>query len=100
MFSLEQSRVVIAEDISGTGARLTGPELPKKGEDIWIRVGPIDAFGTVVWSEGGECGITFEKPLGPNETAFAEAEGRLLNLTKLTPLERSALADWRGGQIN
>lgn len=100
MFSLEHSRVVIVEDISTTGAKLTGDDLPKLGEDVWIKAGPVDAFGTVVWADEYVCGVTFEQPLAPSEDDFIRAEARLMSLTKLTAAERAALADWRNGTIN
>ena len=100
MFSLEHSRVVIVEDISTTGAKLTGAELPKLGEDVWIKAGPVDAFGTVVWADDFACGVTFEQPLNDAEDNFIQAEGRMMSLTKLTAAEREALADWRSGTIN
>ena len=100
MFSLEHSRVVIVEDISTTGAKLTGDELPKLGEDVWIKAGPVDAFGTVVWADEFVCGVTFEQPLSASEDDFIRAEARMMSLTKLTAAEREALADWRSGSIN
>lgn len=100
MFSLEQSRVVIVEDISTTGAKLTGAELPKLGEDVWIKAGPIDAFGTVAWGDDHACGVIFEHPLNAAEDDFIQTEGRMMSLTKLTAAERAALADWRNGTIN
>ena len=100
MFSLEQSRVVIVEDISTTGAKLTGAELPKLGEDVWIKAGPIDAFGTVAWGDDHACGVIFEQPLNAAEDDFIQTEGRMMSLTKLTAAEREALADWRNGTIN
>jgi hypothetical protein len=100
MFSLEQSRVVIVEDISTTGAKLSGADLPKLGEDVWIKAGPVDAFGTVVWADEFMCGVTFEEPLSASEDTFIQEEARMMNLTKLTAAEREALADWRSGTIN
>jgi hypothetical protein len=100
MFSLEHSRVVIVEDISTSGAKLTGEELPKLGEDVWIKAGPVDAFGTVVWVDDFVCGVTFEQPLNRTEEEFITSEARLMSLTNLTSAERAALADWRSGTIN
>ncbi len=100
MFSLEHSRVVIVEDISTTGTRLAGTELPRLGEDVWIKAGPVDAFGTVVWTEEQICGVTFEQPLNGTEEEFIRAEARMMSLTNLTAAERAALADWRSGTIN
>lgn len=100
MFSLEHSRVVILEDVSATGARLTGYDLPLKDEAVWIRVGPIDTFGIVVWNEPNVCGIIFDTPLGDDEAAFVQQEVRSATLTRLGPEERQALDDWRSGSVN
>jgi hypothetical protein len=100
MFSLEHSRVIIVEDISTTGARLSGGDLPKQGEDVWIKAGPVDAFGTVAWVDDFTCGVVFEQPLSSSEDEFIRAEARMMSLTKLTAAEREALADWRSGTIN
>ena len=100
MFSLEHSRVVIVEDISTTGAKLSGGDLPRLGEDVWIKAGPVDAFGTVVWADEFVCGVTFEQPLNSTEDEFIRAEARMMSLTNLTAAERAALADWRTGSIN
>jgi hypothetical protein len=100
MFSLEHSRVVIVEDISTTGAKLVGDDLPRLGEDVWIKAGPVDAFGTVAWVDEYVCGVTFEQPLGASEDQFIREEARMMSLTKLTAAERAALADWRNGTIN
>jgi hypothetical protein len=100
MFSLEHSRVVIVEDISTTGAKLVGDDLPRFGEDVWIKAGPVDAFGTVVWVDEYVCGVTFEEPLGASEDQFIREEARMMSLTKLTAAERAALADWRNGTID
>jgi PilZ domain len=50
-------------DISTTGARLSAPELPAQGEDLIFRADCLQAFGHVVWSKDGECGIEFESPV-------------------------------------
>ena len=100
MFSLEHSRVVTVEDISTNGARLIGSDLPRLGEDVWIKAGPVDAFGTVVRADDGECGVIFEQPLNPQEEDFIRAEARMMSLTNLSATERAALSDWRNGTIN
>lgn len=99
MFSLEHSRVVIIENISSSGARLTGSDLPQVEEDVWIRVGPIDAFGSVVWRSAVGCGITFDRPLGELEESYVHGEARLTSLTRLLPEQRAALDDWRTGTV-
>jgi hypothetical protein len=47
--------------------RLRGPDLPRMGEDLMVAIETVQAFGSVAWSDHGECGIAFDQPL-PLET--------------------------------
>jgi len=69
LFTVDQSRVVILGDLSGTGARLEGHDLPPRGRDVWLKLAGADVFGRVVWSKPGQCGITFEDRLDGEELA-------------------------------
>ena len=61
--TLTGSHSAVLVDVSSTGARLRGAGLPKMGEELMLNIETVQAFGTVVWSESGECGIAFEIPL-------------------------------------
>lgn len=55
-------------DLSQTGARIslrTAP--PRRGRDVLLRWGSQEIFGQVVWSSGNEAGVSFHKPISPEE---------------------------------
>ena len=61
-------------DICCNGARLTGPDLPEPGEHFMLRIGAIQAFATVVWSQDGQRGVTFETPLADEDVELVRRE--------------------------
>jgi PilZ domain len=54
-------------NVSRGGARLQAPDLPAPGEDVMLNAGGIKCFGRVAWSEGRQCGIEFEAPIGAEQ---------------------------------
>jgi hypothetical protein len=54
-------------NVSGGGARLKAPDLPAAGEDVVLKADGFKSFGHVAWSEGGQCGITFESSVSADE---------------------------------
>ena len=95
--ALSGNRQVTLLDVSRSGARVEGPQLPAVGRDIVLRCEGIDAFGTVVWAASGRCGIRFDQPVPGADVVelrrLAAAAGR----SKMTPEERQAAADWANG---
>src|SRR3712207_7738004 len=51
-----------------------GVGLPGVGGDIILRCGDIDAFGVVVWSGNGRCGLEFDEPVDEAEIGRAPSE--------------------------
>ena len=49
-------------EMSGTGAKLHGTPMPPAGQSVLVRSGPLEAFGTVIWSERDFCGVHFDLP--------------------------------------
>ena len=49
-------------DMSDTGARLHCVKLPAIGEEVSVRIGPMEASGTITWTEGNLCGVDFASP--------------------------------------
>jgi hypothetical protein len=37
------------------------------GEELLLSVDVVRAFGSVIWSESGECGVAFDCPLAPED---------------------------------
>jgi hypothetical protein len=95
--TLWSSQSVVLLNVSQTGAKLRGCGALRKGQDVLIRAGLIDALADVVWSCSDLCGITFEEPLSEREVQRLRHEGKLITVTKLTPEERLSAADWVSG---
>ena len=62
-----RTHTAVLADVSSTGARLRGADLPIMGEDLLLGIDTVRAFGIVAWSENGECGIAFDAPLQADE---------------------------------
>ena len=65
--TLKGSHSAVLADISATGARLRGSQLPDMGEVLTLRIDAVQAFGAVIWVEADECGIAFDRPLAADE---------------------------------
>jgi hypothetical protein len=90
--TLVGSRSAILVDVSSTGARVRGTDLPDMGDELIVNIDRVQAFGTVVWSDSGECGIVFAPALGEDD------EDYLRNLVAaargLPPDIRAAFENW------
>lgn len=84
-------------DVSRTGARLEGIELPAVGKDVVLQCGAIDTFGTVVWNSDGQCGLHFDEPLGGPELIALRHAAAAAERSGMTPEELQARADWANG---
>jgi hypothetical protein len=69
------SRSVLIADISATGARLQGRDLPPSATDVLITVGPIETFATVNWRADDECGVEFDVKLTPDLLSQMQEHG-------------------------
>jgi hypothetical protein len=81
-------------DISCGGARLTGHDLPPKGEVLELKVEQVRVFGTVAWCDRTECGIAFDAPLMPFEVERLRRSAGIPALAQMSVDERQALEDW------
>lgn len=61
-------------DISNTGAKLHGAKFPSTGQCVLVRIGPMEAHGTIAWSEGDQCGIHFVSPASNEEVESARRD--------------------------
>lgn len=76
-------------DVSATGARIDGAELPAPGLSVLLTRGSFRAYGELRWVEDGIGGVEFEEPL--DEDRMIEA------LNGLRPASATAAADRRPG---
>lgn len=79
-------------DVSSSGVRLRGSDLPRMGEELVVTMEKVQAFGTVAWSDQGECGIAFDPPLSREDEEMLQVKARLAR--GLPPGIRAAFDDW------
>lgn len=93
--TLTSSRSAILANVSSTGARVRAQDLPKAGEDVVVSIDRVQAFGTVAWSESGECGIAFDPPLDPADASHLR---EMVAVSRgLPPDMRAAFDNWVAG---
>ena len=91
------SHEAVLVDLSTTGARVRGSELPNVDDDLVLNVEGLAAYGVVRWARMGYCGIEFEPPIGLGQV---KALAHKVTLSRGLPVEmRAALEDWEKGTI-
>jgi len=60
-------------EISRTGAKLSGLSPLAEGQELVFRAGTVQALGEVVWSTGSECAIAFDIPIAAVEVGRLRA---------------------------
>ena len=92
IMTMTDSHRVDLLDLSESGAKVRGHDLPAPGQEVLILIGRLEAFGTIIWREQDQCGIQFDIPL--SETAISA----LKKECKQTALIGGAAAeDWLFG---
>ena len=79
----DRSISVLVPDLSETGARLQGRNLPEVRERLLINFGETGLFATVAWANHDQCGIVFDRPLDKRGVAQLRSEadwGRVMGL--------------------
>jgi hypothetical protein len=90
--TLMRSHSAVVVNVSTSGARLRGSDLPAMGEELVVNIDGVQAFGSVVWSDQGEAGIEFDTPLGVEEETLLQQQ---VALTKgLPPEMKTAFESW------
>lgn len=67
LYSITQSRVVSLVDVSQSGARIAGQNLPGAGKDVLLKIADVELFGSIVRVTAGEAAMKFDRPIGPTE---------------------------------
>ena len=57
----------VPHDVSTTGARVSGRELPEVGVQVAFRASEIQAFTDVVWRQGDSRAVECQTPFAPWE---------------------------------
>jgi hypothetical protein len=66
-------------DLSETGARISVPTPPERGESALLKWGTEQVMCRIVWADGDMCGLSFENPIAP---AVVSATARLLGIVE------------------
>jgi hypothetical protein len=86
-------------NVSCSGARLTAPDLPPEGEEVVFRADPVLSYGHVVWARDGQCGVSFESPIGPVEVNRLRSEANICGLQNLSPEKPETAKAWHLGRL-
>lgn len=64
-------------NVSTYGIQLTSPDLPTDGEIVMFRSDTVQAFGRVVWTRPGQCGVLFDEPISARQVEQLRREANL-----------------------
>jgi hypothetical protein len=92
LMTMSDSHTVDLLDLSTSGAKLGGYDLPLPGQEVLMLIGRLEAFGTVIWSEQDQCGIEFDIGLG--ETALSTLRNECRQTARIGG---AAAEDWLFG---
>jgi hypothetical protein len=84
-------------DLSRSGAKLRGPELPAPGQEVLLLLGRLEAFGSVIWRDEDQCGVHFDVALSERALSIAESERGPSSLTAVDGEAVLAASDWLNG---
>jgi hypothetical protein len=90
-----RSHPAVLVDVSSTGVRLRGDDLPGRGEDLLVTIEGVTSYGVVAWSRLGFCGIAFDSPLPAGSLQLLEQ--RVAKARGLSPELMAAMEDWQLG---
>ena len=84
-------------NLSSTGAKLRGTDLPDVGKTALFRLDEFQALCRVVWVKDGLCGVRFDELLVPQMLAHFRKLGDTAQVGLLTPSEQQAKEEWTEG---
>ena len=90
--TVTKSHEVVLVDVSNSGARLRGPNLPEAGEQLFVTIENFKTFGTVVRVEGHEFAVGFDQPLPSEDLAFLRS--KVKEGAGFSPEEKAAIDGW------
>ena len=76
--SIQHHAVLV--DLSRTGARLKGQSFPKEGEELTFQAEKVLAAGAVVWLDGDQCGVEFDRPIAAAEVNRVRALAKFVEV--------------------
>lgn len=95
--TFNERHVVVIEDVSATGAKLTGADLPIVGAEIMLKAKSGSFYASVVWAHEDWCGIQFEQALTESELDDLRREAVPNSFSTVALDRRIAAEDWQNG---
>ncbi len=71
--------------------------MPTKGDPLVLKIGIFEAFASVRWVRGAQCGIQFDNPLTEELVEKVRGEAKLLMSSPVYLESMLALEDWNTG---
>lgn len=93
--TVTRSHSALLVDVSSSGARLRTPDLPEEGDELFVTIGKVKAFGTVAWVREGEFAMAFDQQLFAKD--LAQLKFNVKTSFGLPPDVKAALEDWMLG---
>ena len=90
--TLTSAHSALLVDVSSTGARLRTPVLPQEGDELFVSIGKVKAFGTVAWVENGQFAMAFDEALPADELDVLRQTVR--TSFGFSPDVKAAIDDW------
>jgi hypothetical protein len=97
MMTLTETVGVDLLDLSTSGAKLRGRDLPAPGEQVIVLLGRLEAFGSVVWRDEDQGGIRFDVSLTESAQSVVESERGPSSLVTISRDDILAASDWHNG---
>ena len=97
LMTMTASRSAVVVDVSNTGVRLSGRDLPTEGDFMEMKIDRYATFGTVIWRCGMECGVSIDPELTDAQVSELRAKASKAAQSNLSVEERVALDEWTHG---
>ena len=91
------SRPVILLDVSKTGTHIEVHDEMRVGQEVWLKVAQLEIFGTIVWVDGGKCGVAFDEAIDDVEVTLLRASSSTALNGDMPAEQRLAGDDWSSG---
>ena len=90
--TVTRARSALLVDVSSSGARLRTPDLPEVKEELFVTVGKVKAFGSVVLVGRGEFAVASDEPLETEQLEMLRQNVR--SSFGFSPDVKAAIDDW------
>lgn len=76
---------------------LRAENAPRVGEELFLQVGALEIYARVVWRDGEDCGLKFDREIRGWEIAQVTFEANRGTKGALRPAEKGGADDWNAG---